>query len=132
MRTLDACGFAAFCGRPVRHRGHHGGWRTHVAHVAPNPVLRDWGGELGAELTVRELQVIAELVLHGGGKDVAACLGIAEQTVKNHVARVLAKTGAVSSRQLPYILGWLTLPDGTHHGASTIRVHDDGTTEDVA
>lgn len=100
----------------MRHRGHHGGWRTHVVHVAPNPVLRDWG-ELGAELTVREIQVIAELACHGSAKDAATCLGIAVRTIKAHVTNALAKTGAVSSSQLPYILGWLTLPDGTHHGA---------------
>jgi len=111
------CGFQAFCGRPAHHRGHHGGWRTRVAAVAKQPVVYrdDDGVKLGTELGPQELRVVAELVIHGGQKQVAECLGLSYHSVRSHVSKIISKTGADSSYQLPYILGWINLPQGTYH-----------------
>ena len=103
------CGVRAYCGRPAGHRGHHGGWRSGVAVIATDPTIREQ--PLG-ELTLRQVQVVAESLVHGRYADVASCLGIAEQTVKNHAASALAKTGAASMTQLAMTLGWVTLPSG--------------------
>lgn len=51
---------------------------------------------MGSSLTNRETQVL-QLVARGGTtKEIAADLGIAEVTVKWHVAKVLRKLGAAS------------------------------------
>lgn len=108
----EPCAFIAACGRPSGHRGHHGGWRSHLARTGP--VERAWPAtaHLGEELTPRQMQLIAEYAVHGSYKDAAACVGIAEQTMKNHVATAFARTGAVSVGHLPFVLGWLSIPRG--------------------
>ena len=101
------CGAVAHCSRPALHRGHHGGWRSGVSAIAAQPVEHDHErGQLGQELTFRELQVIAEYVVHGSLKETAACLGLAVHTVRNHAAAAAAKTGATSSAHVAYVLGW--------------------------
>ena len=47
----------------------------------------------GEELTARERDVLRELVLGKSNREIGASLGISEQTVKTHVASVLAKLG---------------------------------------
>lgn len=114
-----SCGYVAACGRPAEHRGHHGGWRVPGDPVvAADPVERDHRmSELGQRLTMRELQVVGEYALHGAYKLVAECLGISEQTSKNHGCSALAKVGAESMAAMPYALGWITMPAGVGHGA---------------
>jgi len=111
----EACGFVAFCGRPHRHHGQHGGWRTRV--VAEYPVFRfhDERVRLGSELTPRDLDIVAEYLIHGSYADAAECLGIAERTAINHGSRVMTRTGAVSIGSVAYALGWVTLPPGVGH-----------------
>ena len=58
------------------------------------------GGEIIArtfELTPAELRVMLAIVEAGGVREAADTLGVAETTVKTHLHRVFAKTGA--SRQ---------------------------------
>jgi two-component system, NarL family, response regulator LiaR len=49
------------------------------------------------DLTTREREVLRELVLGKSNKEIGSALGIGEQTVKSHVARLLAKL-AVENR----------------------------------
>jgi hypothetical protein len=113
-----ACGFASRCGRPTGHRGHHGGWRTGIAATAPDPVYREpryAEGDLGSELTAREIAAIGETIYHGRYADAAACIGIATQTIKNHASSALVKTGAGSLIHAAYLMGWVTFPAGIAH-----------------
>ena len=113
---MTDCGFAAYCGRPAKHRGHHGGWRTHVHAVAPIPVVRDSQiGGVGQEIPAQSLRVLAETLTHGSEKEAAACLGLSYQTVKNHVMTVLSRTGAASYGNAAVVLGWVTFPRGVTH-----------------
>lgn len=58
------------------------------------------GGAATARLTARELEVV-RLVAEGcSNKDVAARLGIAEDTVKHHLSRAFDKTGASNRLEL--------------------------------
>ena len=52
-----------------------------------------------SDLTRRETQVLRELVLGKSNKEIGASLGIAEQTVKTHVANLLAKLGVENRGQ---------------------------------
>lgn len=111
MPDRQPCAFVAACGRPIGHRGHHGGWRTHLARLG-SVVRHSDRGRLGEELSPRQLQLVAEYAVHGSYKDAAACVGIAEQTMKNHVTAALTKTGAVSVGHVPFVLGWVSFPRG--------------------
>lgn len=44
-------------------------------------------------LTKREKEVFELLVLNKTTKDIAACLGISEKTVRNHVSNAMQKMG---------------------------------------
>lgn len=109
---MSVCGTRAFCGRPLGHKGSHGGWRTQ--YIAPTLISVEHrqaqDPSIVALLTLRQLQVVAEFVRHGDAERAAACLGITTATVRNHMAAALARTGAVSSYQLPFLLGWTTVP----------------------
>jgi len=50
-----------------------------------------------ASLTSRELQIVAAIVDGTSNKEIAAALGLSEQTVKNHLSNIFDKTG-VSNR----------------------------------
>jgi two-component system, NarL family, nitrate/nitrite response regulator NarL len=53
-----------------------------------------------SQLTPRERQLI-EVILEGAGnREIAARLGLKEQTVKNQLATLYRKTGASSRREL--------------------------------
>ena len=112
--ALTPCGFWSRCGRPAGHRGHHGGWRSGVAATAADVTEHDADAEdrLGVELTARQLQVLAEVLVHGTTIAAADCLGISVQTTKNHVTSVIARTGANSARQAAVALGWVHFPAG--------------------
>ena len=112
---------AAAAGRKIPLMSHDGAY--YIAHVIALPSLLRHGAEpacgaVGAlfvwkaevdgrscaglidrtfELTPAELRVLQSIVEVGGVPETAAALGIAETTVKTHLHRVFAKTGA--SRQ---------------------------------
>lgn len=46
-----------------------------------------------AEVTPRELEILTLITRGKANKEIAACLGIAEDTVKQHVSRILQKLG---------------------------------------
>jgi DNA-binding CsgD family transcriptional regulator len=62
------------------------------------------------KLTPTELRVLFALVEVGGVPDVAAALGIAETTVKTHLARLFAKTGARRQAELVKLVAGFSMP----------------------
>jgi DNA-binding CsgD family transcriptional regulator len=62
------------------------------------------------KLTPTELRVLFALVDGGGVPDVAAALGIAETTVKTHLARLFAKTGARRQAELVKLVAGFSVP----------------------
>ena len=75
------------------------GWGSHVQARLPLGYERDAAAPAGPldTLNPRELDVLGQLARGRRNRQVAASLGISENTVKFHVANVLAKLG-VSSR----------------------------------
>lgn len=63
-----------------------------------------------SELTRREAEVLAEMVLHGHIPGAASCLGLSVQTLKNHATSVYAKLGADGEIHALWLLGWLRVP----------------------
>jgi DNA-binding CsgD family transcriptional regulator len=61
-------------------------------------------------LTPTELRVLTALVEIGGVPDVAAALGVAETTVKTHLARLFAKTGARRQAELVKLVAGFAMP----------------------
>jgi DNA-binding NarL/FixJ family response regulator len=57
------------------------------------------GGVLPADLTAREMDVLALIVKGHGNKQIAYNLGIAEHTVKNHVKNILGKLNVADRTQ---------------------------------
>lgn len=101
------CGVLAACGRWAHHRGHHGGFRVvdgipprldepTVARLARHPAL-----------SVREIEILLELMEGQGSKAVAGKLWISEQTVKNHLTAVYRKLDVTSLIGAYRRLGWL-------------------------
>ena len=72
----------------------------------------EFGDGFGTAPTPREVEVIAEVVQHGSEKEAAACLGLARQTVSNHVSRLHRRLGSTSIAQATAYLGWLAVPAG--------------------
>ena len=67
----------------------------------------------GRALSARELQVLEEVALGRTNRDIGTELGIAEQTVKNHVSSVLRKLSLNDrTRAVVFALGegWIRLP----------------------
>src|SRR5262249_50272033 len=62
------------------------------------------------KLTPTELRVLTALVDIGGVPDVAAALGVAETTVKTHLARLFAKTGARRQAELVKLVAGFAMP----------------------
>jgi DNA-binding CsgD family transcriptional regulator/PAS domain-containing protein len=62
------------------------------------------------KLTPTELRVLFALVEIGGVPDVAASLGIAETTVKTHLGRLFAKTGARRQAELVKLVAGFSMP----------------------
>jgi DNA-binding CsgD family transcriptional regulator len=61
-------------------------------------------------LTPTELRVLTALVEIGGVPDVAAALGVAETTVKTHLSRLFAKTGARRQAELVKLVAGFAMP----------------------
>jgi DNA-binding NarL/FixJ family response regulator len=74
------------------------GWGSHVQARLPLGPARDAAAPAGplAALNPRELDVLGQLVRGRRNREIAATLGISENTVKFHVANVLGKLGAAS------------------------------------
>ena len=62
------------------------------------------------KLTPTELRVLFALVEIGGVPEVSAALGIAETTVKTHLARLFAKTGARRQAELVKLVAGFAMP----------------------
>jgi DNA-binding CsgD family transcriptional regulator/PAS domain-containing protein len=62
------------------------------------------------KLTPSELRVLLATVEVGGGRDVAEALGISENTVKTHLKRLYAKTGATRQADLVKLLARFSSP----------------------
>lgn len=64
----------------------------------------------GRALTQREYEILVEYAKHGNYKQVGHCLGISEQTTKNHLAAVRDKLGVHTTVQAYQVIGWLKVP----------------------
>jgi FixJ family two-component response regulator len=73
--------------------------QTHRAILAERQAADAVRARLSA-LTPRELEVLRWIITGARNKHIAARLGIAEQTVKIHRARIMEKTGARSPTEL--------------------------------
>ncbi len=60
-------------------------------------------------LTRMQLQVVRARC-HGTNAQVGRELGIAEQTVKSHISKALARAGVANFNDLLLALGWLDVP----------------------
>lgn len=70
----------------------------------------DPADRLGAPLSPRQLQVMAEIAVHGDAKTAAACIGIAHKTAKNLLLGVHIRTGTETTIESFAVLGWLRSP----------------------
>ena len=70
--------------------------RTYIDRAA-EPLLA--GGAGGSELTARETDVLRQLALGRSNREIAAALDIGDETVKTHVANLLAKLGVDNRAQ---------------------------------
>jgi DNA-binding NarL/FixJ family response regulator len=64
------------------------------------PAREDTNGEAAARLTPRQREILRELKTGATNRQIAARLVISEQTVKNHVSRVLKKLNLKSRHEL--------------------------------
>jgi DNA-binding CsgD family transcriptional regulator len=62
------------------------------------------------KLTPAELRVLFGIVEVGGVPDVAACLGVAETTIKTHLGRVFEKTGTSRQADLVKLVAGFSSP----------------------
>jgi DNA-binding NarL/FixJ family response regulator len=74
------------------------------------------GARALSPLTARELGVLAAAARGESNKEIARALAISDQTVKNHMTRVLRKLGVADRTQAVVQAlrhGWITLDEGT-------------------
>ena len=76
-------------------RAVHGG-RKHIPADIASEIAEHAGGD---ELSEREIEILGRLAAGGSNKQIAAWLGISEQTVKAHMKNILAKLGAQDRTQ---------------------------------
>lgn len=72
---------------------------NHFSRLATTQQKREAPQPLTEPLSSRELDVLAHLASGRSNKEIAAELGIAEGTVKNHMSNVIAKLGALDRTQ---------------------------------
>jgi DNA-binding NarL/FixJ family response regulator len=72
---------------------------SHFSRLATTQSKREAPQPLAEPLSSRELDVLAHLASGRSNKEIAAELGIAEGTVKNHMSNVIAKLGALDRTQ---------------------------------
>jgi len=132
QQRYSPCGFQSFCGRPTQHRGHHGGWRTGVQIIVPEhsreALITFRGSQYvpGDMVPPRALEIVAEYLAHGSFKEIAHCLDLSIQTVKNHASTAIATTNAVSTSNVAYRLGWVRFPNGIGHPQDFTSFEGDG------
>ena len=68
-------------------------------YPSASPVVA-MGNASSADFTEREAEVLRELVSGAGNREIAAKLGITENTVKMHITNMLQKTGYHSRLEL--------------------------------
>ena len=71
-----------------------------LKEFAHMPAREDTNGEATARLTPRQREILRELKTGATNRQIAARLVISEQTVKNHVSRVLKKLNLKSRHEL--------------------------------
>jgi DNA-binding NarL/FixJ family response regulator len=71
-----------------------------LKEFANTPARADTNGEATARLTPRQREILRELKTGATNRQIAARLVISEQTVKNHVSRVLKKLNLKSRHEL--------------------------------
>jgi DNA-binding NarL/FixJ family response regulator len=71
-----------------------------LKEFAHMPAREDTNGESTARLTPRQREILRELKTGATNRQIAARLVISEQTVKNHVSRVLKKLNLKSRHEL--------------------------------
>lgn len=71
-----------------------------LKEFAHMPAREDTNGESTARLTPRQREILRELKTGATNRQIAARLVISEQTVKNHVSRVLKKLNVKSRHEL--------------------------------
>ena len=116
LRTCDGERYIARA-MPLAGAAPRGAWESTEATTAvfvrratmDNPSPPDIIAE-SYKLTPTELRVLFALVEVGGVPDVAAALGIAETTVKTHLARLFAKTGARRQAELVKLVAGFSMP----------------------
>lgn len=65
----------------------------------------------GKPVSPREFKVLAEVAVHGSNRIAADCIGISEQTVKNHLSAAYCKLGVGAITSALEVLGWLRIPE---------------------
>jgi len=79
------------------------------------------------KLTPTELRVLLAIVEIGGVPEVAAALGISESTVKTHLSRLFAKTGARRQADLVKLVAGFSLPLARRYCPPTSTIEIAGT-----
>jgi DNA-binding CsgD family transcriptional regulator len=106
---MTPCGVVATCGRPLGHRGHHGGFRPLLPlHPPAQPHMR--GEVLGAPLSPREVEALRTYARLGSQSESAAEMSVSYQTLKNTLGHAYAKLGARGVMEAMFIMGWLRIP----------------------
>lgn len=91
-----------------------------TAVLAPGPLFSDIA-DVGSDLTPVETKYLAEVAYHGSIKAAADCTGTTGATIKHRLTIVHAKTGAGSTIESLWRVGWLRFPE-PHMPASSIPV----------
>jgi DNA-binding CsgD family transcriptional regulator len=104
-------------------------WDDAAIHPVPNADREPWVID-GRPVTTRELQVLTLVARGAIDSAIATALDISTSTVKTHVRRLLARTGARSRAHLvalAYLTGILHIPSPTHarHTAELSELADD-------
>lgn len=89
-----------------------GSVRLPVARPACPPLVDHAYPEqrLGMPPTPRQLEVLAEVIIHGRHQEAADCLGVSLLTVRGRVNELYARIGATDGAQAARLLGWTRFP----------------------
>lgn len=68
------------------------------------------GSPVHGALTHRQVEVLREIAIHGHFGNAAACLGLSEQTVKNHATNAYDRLDVHGMLDAFTKLGWLRVP----------------------
>lgn len=70
-------------------------------------------------LTPRQREAVAETIVHGSRKVAAACMGISQTTMRNHLRDAFVKLDAVTIIEAATNLGWINVPADVTNNAGT-------------